>query len=79
MSDAAEKKTVARKKTKSEHILRVAGPERGRRRAGHHFGAEVLELRIEDLTEEQVAAIQADPLLTSAIGTRTEEIEAEDA
>lgn len=75
---AAEKKPAAKKK-RDVKVLRVAGPERGRRRAGHAFGKGEVELRVEDLTKDQVAAIQSDPLLVSTIETRSEEVEAEDA
>lgn len=75
---AAEKKPAAKKKREIE-VLRVVGPEIGRRRAGHAFGKAEVELRVEDLTDAQVAAIQSDPLLVSTIETRSEEVEAEDA
>lgn len=76
---AGEKKPAGKKRSKDVRILRVVGPERGRRRAGHHFGSEAVDLPIDDLTEEQIAAINADPQLVAAVGMRTEEIEAEDA
>lgn len=77
--EPAEQKPAGKKRSKEVRILRVVGPERGRRRAGHHFGAEAVDLPIDDLTEEQVAAIGADPQLIATVGMRTEEIEAEDA
>lgn len=69
----------AAKKKKDVSVLRVSGPERGRRRAGHAFGAEAVDLKVDDLTPEQVAAIQADPQLVAVIEVRSEEIEAGDA
>lgn len=75
---AAAEKAVEKKK-RGVRVLRVTGPERGRRRAGHAFGATAVELRVEDLSEEEIAAIQADPQLISAIGTRSEEEETEGA
>lgn len=79
---AAAEKAVARKeqrKAREEAWLIVTGPERGRRRAGHAFGASATELRIADLTDEDVAAIKGDPQLVAAIEMRPGEAATEDA
>lgn len=42
----------------------VTGPKRGRRRIGRDFGREPVSIPIEELAEEDLAALQADPSLT---------------
>ena len=43
--------------------LLVTGPKSGRRRAGLQFGPEPVTLLVDELTEGDLAAIEADPLL----------------
>jgi len=43
--------------------LLVTGPKSGRRRAGRQFGTEPVTLLVDELTEGDLAAIEADPLL----------------
>lgn len=45
--------------------LRVVSARNGFRRAGMQFGTEPVTLAVEDLTQEQVAAIINEPMLTS--------------
>lgn len=45
-------------------VARVKGPAKGRWRAGRHFGPEEVVLTEDDISAEQLAAIQADPELT---------------
>ena len=45
----------------------VTGPKAGRRRAGRAFGLEPVSINAMDLTEDEIAALQADPLLTVEI------------
>lgn len=45
----------------------VTGPKQGRRRAGRAFGPEPVSFNVMDLTEDEIAAFQADPLLTVEI------------
>ena len=47
--------------------LIVTGPKAGRRRAGRAFGLEPVSINAMDLTEDEIAALQADPLLTVEI------------
>lgn len=61
------------KNARAEVFLIVTGPERGRRRAGHTFGPTAVELPIADLTDEDLAAIKGDPLLTVSTETRAGE------
>lgn len=44
--------------------IRVTGPEKGRRRAGMRFTREPVILEVDDLTDETLAALAADPELT---------------
>lgn len=46
--------------------IRVVGPEKGRRRAGMRFSREPVDLDIADLTDEALAALDADPELKIA-------------
>lgn len=41
----------------------VTGPKEGRRRAGRAFGPEPVSIQAEELTEDEIAALQADPFL----------------
>ncbi|MCT4554634.1 MAG: hypothetical protein N4A53_08105 [Pelagimonas sp.] len=47
----------------SEKMLRVAGPKKGRWRAGMHFTMEPRDLRASDLTPKQIEMIEADKSL----------------
>jgi hypothetical protein len=47
--------------------LIVTGPQSGRRRAGRAFGPEPVTLNAMDLTQDEIAALQADPALTVQI------------
>lgn len=44
--------------------LLVKGPRQGRWRCGRHFGAEPVSILLEDLSNDEVAALNADPALT---------------
>lgn len=46
------------------HTITVTGPAGGRRRAGRAFGATPVTLSLAYLTDDELAAIKADPLLT---------------
>lgn len=50
-----------------ESVIVVQGPEKGRRRAGYAFGPERVIIRLADLTDEQLCAIQDDPDLMVAV------------
>ncbi|MCW1934117.1 helix-hairpin-helix domain-containing protein [Pararhodobacter zhoushanensis] len=50
--------------TPATGTLLVTGPKRGRWRAGWHFGPEPVRLALADPTDEERAAIEADPTLT---------------
>lgn len=45
-------------------MIRVTGPEKGRRRIGRRFGPEPVDLVIAELSAEDFAALAADPELT---------------
>ena len=45
-------------------ILTITGPETGRRRAGHVFGKEPVDVDASTLTQAQVNTLLADPLLS---------------
>ena len=45
-------------------VLRVVGPGRGRWRAGQRFNKEPVDLPLADLRDADIAAIEADPLLS---------------
>lgn len=49
-------------------MLHVTGPIKGRRRIGRQFGPVVVSIPFADLTEEQIAALRDDPVLTIEIG-----------
>lgn len=53
---------------KGAEVLRVLGPSTGRRRAGRHFGSEAVDIPLDELTEEEIAALRSDPLLIVALG-----------
>lgn len=44
--------------------LIITGPKRGRWRAGRHFGPQAVTIPVADLTETEIAALRADPVLT---------------
>lgn len=48
-------------------VVKVTGPKKGRRRAGRTFGREPVEIPIEELSEDEVAALNADPALTVTV------------
>lgn len=52
---------------KTAATLVVTGPREGRRRAGRHFGAEPVSIRLDDLSEAEWDAIEGDPALTTQI------------
>ena len=45
----------------------VVGPKRGRWRAGRHFGPEPVRIPVEELTEDEKAALVADPVLIVSV------------
>lgn len=45
-------------------VVRVTGPRKGRWRAGRFFTRETVEIPLEELTEDEKAALIADPKLT---------------
>ena len=45
----------------------VVGPARGRWRAGRHFGAAPVRIPVEELTEDEKAALVADPVLIVSV------------
>ena len=45
----------------------VVGPKRGRWRAGRHFGAEPVSIPEAELTEDEKAALVADPVLIVSV------------
>lgn len=47
-----------------ELVVEVVGPRKGRRRAGRHFGPEPVIIPLDELTEDEKAALVADPVLT---------------
>ncbi len=47
-----------------EAVVRVIGPALGRWRIARKFGPEATEIPLAELTEDQIAALKADPLLT---------------
>lgn len=47
--------------------VKVTGPAQGRRRAGHAFGPEPVIIALEDLDDEQLRGIDADPKLSWSI------------
>ena len=47
--------------------LKVIGPKVGRWRAGRHFGPLAAFVPIEELTPEQISAIEGDPMLLSSV------------
>lgn len=48
-------------------IVVVIGPAKGRWRAGRHFTAEPTKIRINELSETDLVALQADPVLNVSI------------
>jgi hypothetical protein len=61
---AQTEKPGAGKARMGKGVLTVTGPETGRRRAGHVFGKAPVEVDASTLTQNQVDAIMADPLLS---------------
>jgi len=51
-------------------VLVVTGPKRGRRRASRSFGPSPVDVPIDELTEDEVAAIEGDPALSTRRETR---------
>jgi hypothetical protein len=51
-------------KPPSKLVVIVKGPAKGRWRAGRHFTSEPVAIPLDDLTEDQQAALIADPELT---------------
>ena len=45
----------------------VVGPKRGRWRAGRHFGADPVSIPLEELSEDDKAALLADPVLIVSV------------
>lgn len=50
--------------TAQPFVVVVTGPRKGRWRAGRHFTAEPVTIPAEDLSEDEIAALQADPRLS---------------
>ena len=50
-----------------EPVVEVTGPKQGRRRAGHRFGPEPVLFHAGELTEDDLVALEADPLLTVVV------------
>lgn len=48
----------------TKKILTITANREGFRRAGHAFGREPVQLAESDLTEEQIAMLKAEPMLT---------------
>lgn len=42
-------------------VVRVTGPKKGRWRAGRHFTAEPVDIPMDELTGDELAALEADP------------------
>jgi len=54
--------------TRSEtQMVKVVGPENGRWRASRRFTSEPQEIPLDDLTEDQLEALQGDPKLLVSI------------
>lgn len=64
--------------TAEQAVLRIVGPEKGRRRAGFQFGREPTFLVVDDLTEAQAELLASDPLLIITGEYRAEPASAED-
>lgn len=48
-------------------IVKVVGPKQGRRRIGRHFGPEPVEIPVDDLSADEIAALKDDPTLAVSI------------
>lgn len=48
-------------------IVRVRGPKRGRWRCGRHFGRDVTEIPVSELSGEDLEALKDDPRLTVVV------------
>jgi len=55
---------VVTKPPKEPTAVEVVGPEAGRWRAGRHFTKQPVIIPLEDLTDEQIDLLDADPSLT---------------
>lgn len=54
--------------------ITVVGPAEGRRRIGRRFGAEPVILPLDELTDDQIAALRSDKrLIVSETGVQTTE------
>lgn len=75
-TETSETAAETRSKTKTQKAVQAAmdsiapppsvvvkGPTAGRWRAGRHFGAEPVTIPLDELTEAQLLALQADPEL----------------
>ena len=58
-------------------LLRIVGPQTGRRRAGWLFGPEPTFLTRADLSDDQMAQLAADPLLRTTEEVGGEPVSAE--
>ncbi|MEQ5870242.1 hypothetical protein J4E08_10065 [Sagittula sp. NFXS13] len=65
--------TVEEQLTIGETVLtiRVRGPKKGRYRAGRHFTRDVTEIPVDELTDGELDALQADPKLTVKVPDET--------
>ncbi|NEX47606.1 hypothetical protein [Pseudotabrizicola algicola] len=59
-------------------VVRVVGPEKGRRRADRRFGPEPTDIPLADLSEDDLQALRRDPALIVSIGAVPSEATAED-
>lgn len=48
-------------------MIRVVGPKKGIRRAGRRFGRDPVEIALDDLSEDQIAALRDDPALSVTV------------
>ena len=64
-ANAAQNTGAAQKKNtkKAVPVVYVVGPQKGRYRAGRHFGPERTEIPRKELSASQLAALHADPEL----------------
>ncbi|MGK7661168.1 hypothetical protein ACSQ8I_08380 [Marinovum sp. E06] len=65
--DAGGQTPPASTKPEGEPVVEVTGPKQGRRRAGHRFGPEPVLFHAGELTEDDLVALEADPLLTVVV------------
>lgn len=57
-------KNTDKPSTKKAEVLVVRGPEKGRWRAGRHFGPAAVEIPVADLKKAEIEAIESDPTLS---------------